>query len=72
MAQHFSSSPRLQVHASEIDVRSYLDAHIKDRIELADLVREDPALYDKILDTVVDKSGGMYADGLQAFVVKLC
>jgi hypothetical protein len=47
------------VLADPADIRSYLDACIQDHDELVDFVQEDPDLYEEIVKTLVQKSGGM-------------
>ena len=56
----FRDTPRLEIRASEPDIKRYIEGCIKRQLPLADHVRTDSALRDDILNAVVERAGGMY------------
>jgi len=50
---------RLEIRASDMDVRTYLEDRIERESRLKRLVQEDPSLRNTIIDTIVEKVQGM-------------
>ncbi len=55
----FASSQRLEIRASEVDIRSYVQDRIEEEVELADFINEDDTLHERIVGTLVQRSCGM-------------
>ena len=55
----FRKASRLEIHASDGDVRRYLESRITREPQLAGHVEADPALRDTIIDTLVENAKGM-------------
>ena len=55
----FASCRRLEIRANEADIRSYVQDHIEEEVELADFVNEDENLREKIVGMLVQRSCGM-------------
>ena len=53
---------RLEIRASDKDVRIYLDDRIEREDRLKRHVRADPALRDLVIDSIAEKAQGMYAE----------
>ena len=56
----FEKVARLEIRASNEDVKSYVEARIEEQPQLVCHVRADPTLRSAIVDTIVQKAGGMY------------
>ena len=59
--QHeFEKTTRLEIYASDDDVKSYVKARIEEQPQLVRHIRADPTLRSIISDTIVRKANGMY------------
>jgi hypothetical protein len=58
--REFDSVNRLEIRASNADVKNYLNAQIEGHPQLARHMKADPTLRNTILDTVIQKTSGMY------------
>jgi len=56
----FEGATRIEICASDKDVRSYLSARITENSQLVRYIKIDPTLLSKILDTITSKANGMY------------
>jgi hypothetical protein len=56
----FEESSRLEIRASDEDVKIYLEARVVKAARLQRLVKEDPKLHDEIIETIAKNSQGMY------------
>jgi hypothetical protein len=56
----FKKAARLEIRASDGDVKKYLQGRIGRERRLADFVKADPVLQDAILTTIVENAKGMY------------
>jgi len=57
--REFREATRLEISASDEDVRRYLEGRIAKESQLASHVEADPALQGKIIDTLVENAKGM-------------
>ncbi|KAH8728934.1 ankyrin repeat-containing domain protein [Phaeosphaeriaceae sp. PMI808] len=55
-----SGSTLIDVHASEADIRTYVQGQLQSKIVLRQFCREDPTLENSILQAVVSKAEGMF------------
>ena len=56
----FEKAARLEIYASDDDVRSYAETRIEEQPQLIRHIKVDPTLRSLILDTIVKKASGMY------------
>jgi hypothetical protein len=56
----FEKATQLEIHATDDDVRKYLEDRIKSEGRLARLIRTDRAFQTTIIDTIVQNAKGMY------------
>jgi hypothetical protein len=54
-----SRSTLIEIHASEADIRTYVQGQLQSKIVLLQFCREDPTLQNNILQEVVSKADGM-------------
>jgi len=57
--REFESAARVEIQASNEDVRKYLEGRIERESRLRCHVKADPALQDRIINTIVEKAQGM-------------
>ena len=55
----FEKAARVEILASDGDVRRYLEGRIKKESRLARNVKVDPALQENIINTIAEKAKGM-------------
>jgi ankyrin repeat domain-containing protein 50 len=60
-----NQSPRLEIRASDMDVRIYLEDRIQKESRLKRHVQADPSLRNSIIDTIVKKVQGMSVSHLE-------
>jgi hypothetical protein len=60
-----NQSPRLEIRASDMDVRIYLEDRIQKESRLRRHVQADPNLRNSIIDTIVKKVQGMLVSHLE-------
>ena len=60
-----NQSPRLEIRASDTDVRIYLEDRIQKESRLKRHVQADPSLRNSIIDTIVEKVQGMSVSHLE-------
>jgi hypothetical protein len=58
--RYFDDVPRLEILASDFDVKWYLESQILDQPRLASYVETDPSLKKAIIDTIVKLTNGMW------------
>jgi hypothetical protein len=58
--REFHEAARLEIRASDEDIRSYLKSRIEGQSQLAPYIKKDATLQDTILDTIVRKANRMY------------
>lgn len=56
----FESATRIEIRASDKDIRNYLSARITENSQLVRYIKIDPTLLGTILDTITSKADGMY------------
>ena len=56
----FQNVVRLEVSATDDDIRSYAEARIEEHTQLIRHIKSDPTLQGTILDSIVQKAKGMY------------
>ena|SRR6266536_5984109 len=55
----FQDLARLEIHAADVDVKTYLEKQLQDHHQLANYVQDHPSLKVTIIDAIVRRTDGM-------------
>jgi hypothetical protein len=57
--REFEKAARVEIHATDEDIRRYIESRIKGDRQLTRHVQKEPALQSTIINTIIEKTKGM-------------
>jgi hypothetical protein len=71
LEHEFENATHLEIHASDEDIKRYLEAQIERQPQLARHIKADPTLRDAILNNIIKKANGMYVPVTRPVLIEL-